>query len=157
MLRQFLVGGAVSACNIVIHALIMTAVVRASQATAVKTASWPNLLLITVMVATISVLMAAHASEVMVWALAYDFVNAAPDGADLLYFAFVNYTTLGYGDVLPADRWRLLGPITAMNGVLLFGWSTAVIFEVLRRAMAVDALAPGSSSSTRALPRRGRV
>ena len=34
------------------------------------------------------------------------------------------------------ERWRLLGPITAMNGVLLFGWSTAVIFEVLRRAIA---------------------
>jgi hypothetical protein len=45
----------------------------------------------------------------------------------------VNYTTLGYGDVTPGERWRLLGPITAMNGVLMFGWSTAVIFEVLRR------------------------
>ena len=33
------------------------------------------------------------------------------------------------------NRWRLLGPMTAMNGVLLFGWSTAVIFEVLRRTM----------------------
>jgi hypothetical protein len=45
------------------------------------------------------------------------------------------YTTLGYGDVTPVERWRLLGPMTAMNGVLLFGWSTAVIFEVLRKAM----------------------
>ena len=42
----------------------------------------------------------------------------------------MNYTTLGYGDVTPVERWRLLGPMTAMNGVLLFGWSTAVIFEV---------------------------
>ena len=47
----------------------------------------------------------------------------------------MNYTTLGYGNVVPAERWRLLGPMTAMNGVLMFGWSTAVIFEVLRRAM----------------------
>jgi hypothetical protein len=61
--------------------------------------------------------------------------DAAPAGADLLYFAFVNYTTLGYGDVTPLERWRLLGPMTAMNGVLLFGWSTAVIFEVLRRTV----------------------
>jgi hypothetical protein len=56
-----------------------------------------------------------------------------PRVADRVYFAFVNYTTLGYGDITPVERWRLLGPITAMNGVLLFGWSTAVIFEVLRR------------------------
>ena len=53
-----------------------------------------------------------------------------------MYFAFVNYTTLGYGDIVPTPRWQLLGPMTAMNGVLLFGWSTALIFEVLRRAMA---------------------
>ena len=52
-----------------------------------------------------------------------------------MYFAFVNYTTLGYGDVVPVERWRLIGPITAMNGMLVFGWSTAVIFEVLRRTM----------------------
>jgi hypothetical protein len=58
----------------------------------------------------------------------------APVGADRLDFAFVNYTTLGYGDVVPVADWRLLGPITAMNGMLLFGWSTAVIFEVLRRS-----------------------
>jgi hypothetical protein len=87
------------------------------------------------MVATVSVLMVAHMSEVFVWSVAYAIVDAAPGNADLLYFAFVNYTTLGYGDVTPAKRWLLLGPMTAMNGVLLFGWSTAVIFEVLRRAM----------------------
>ena len=53
----------------------------------------------------------------------------------LIYFAFVNYTTLGYGDVTPVLRWNLLGPMTAMNGVLMFGWSTAVIFEVLRKVL----------------------
>jgi hypothetical protein len=77
--------------------------------------------------------MVAHFSEVMVWSLAYAIVGAAPAGADPVYFAFVNYTTLGYGVVTPVERWRLLGPITAMNAVLMFGWSTAVIFEVLRR------------------------
>ena len=50
----------------------------------------------------------------------------------------MNYTTLGYGDVIPVVRWQLLGPMTAMNGVLLFVWSTAVILEVLRRTMASD-------------------
>ena len=88
------------------------------------------------MIPTVSVLLVAHAVEVVVWSLAYLMVDAAPAGADLVYFAFVNYTTLGYGDVIPLERWRLLGPITAMNGVLLFGWSTAVIFEVLRRTLA---------------------
>jgi hypothetical protein len=136
MLRQLLVGAGVSICNIVIHALVMTAVVRVAHKAAARETAHPAALLISVMVATVSVLMAAHLSEVLVWSLAYAVVDAAPTGADLMYFAFVNYTTLGYGDVTPVERWRLLGPMTAMNGVLLFGWSTAVIFEVLRRAMA---------------------
>ena len=139
MLRQFLVGAAVSACNIGIHALVMTAVVRVAHTTRAKRTSRPSLRLIVVMVATVSVLMAAHVSEVIVWALAYALTDAAPAGANLVYFAFVNYTTLGYGDVTPVERWRLLGPMTAMNGVLLFGWSTAVIFEVLRRTATLGA------------------
>jgi hypothetical protein len=150
MLRQFLVGAAVSLCNIAIHALVMAAVVRVAQMAGAKEASRQWLRLIAVMIATVSVLMAAHACEVIVWSLAYAIVDAAPSGADLVYFAFVNYTTLGYGDVTPVTRWRLLGPITAMNGVLLFGWSTAVIFEVLRRAMTLGSAAAGIASNVKA-------
>jgi len=135
MVRQFTVGGAVCVCNIVIHALVMTAVVQAARTAGANSTWWPSLRLIAIMIAAVSILMAAHVSEVIGWSLAYAMVDAAPAGADLVYFAFVNYTTLGYGDVVPVERWRLLGPMTAMNGVLLFGWSTAVIFEVLRRAM----------------------
>jgi hypothetical protein len=135
MLRQMLVGAAVSTCTIVIHALITTLVVRVSRTVGSNNVWHPWLILIFVMMAVVSILMLAHTCEVAVWSVAYATVNAAPVGADLVYFAFVNYTTLGYGDVIPVEPWRLLGPITAMNGILLFGWSTAVIFEVLRRAL----------------------
>ena len=132
MLWQLVVGGVVSIANIIIHALVTTAAVAVARGAAAKNKSSSLLLLIAVMIPTVSVFMATHCVEVFVWALAYRMVDAAPEGANLVYFAFVNYTTLGYGDLIPVDRWRLLGPITAMNGVLLFGWSTAVIFEVLR-------------------------
>jgi hypothetical protein len=138
MLRQFLLGGGVSLVNILIHALVMTIVVRLAQTASMKKISHPSLFLIAVMIPTMSVLMGAHVLEVIVWSLAYSMVDAAPAGANLVDFAFVNYTTLGYGDVVPVERWRLLGPMTAMNGVLLFGWSTAVIFEVLRRTLALQ-------------------
>lgn len=138
MLRQFLVAAAVSVCNITIHALVMTVVVRVAQRVRTQRALSPSMFLTAIMVATVSVLMAAHASEVIVWAIAYRIVDAVPAGEDAVYFAFVNYTTLGYGDILPVKAWQLLGPAAAMNGVLLFGWSTAVIFEVLRRAMMLE-------------------
>src|SRR5215469_15455452 len=157
MLRQFLVGAAVSVCNIVIHALVMTAVVRvthrrvrihpARPITGARKTSRQSQRLIYVSVATISVLMAAHACEVIVWSLAYVIVGAAPAGADPVYFAFVNYTTLGYGDVTPVERWRLLGPMTAMNGVLMFGLSTAVIFEVLRSVVRSGGVEAGNDGS----------
>jgi hypothetical protein len=138
MLIQFLVGGIVSICNITIHALVMTLVVRVARTSGTKKRSRPSLRLTATMIATVSVLMAAHVLEVFVWSLAYSIVDAAPAGTDLVYFAFVNYATLGYGDVVPVEGWRLLGPITAMNGALLFGWSTAVIFQVLHKTMMIS-------------------
>jgi len=135
MLRQLLTGTFVSVCNIVIHALVMTVIVRVAQAVGHKEWSRPSFVLVGVMVATMLVLMAAHVGEVAVWALAYMIFDVSPPGTSRMYFAFVNYTTLGYGDIMPVARWQLLGPMAAMNGVLLFGWSTAVIFEVLRRTL----------------------
>jgi hypothetical protein len=110
MLRQLLAGGAVSVCNIAIHGLVMATVVQlASRIAGAKDTVRQSLRLAIVMVAaasiaTVPVLMVAHFSEVMVWSLAYVIVHAAPAGADPVYFAFVNYTTLGYGDVIPVER-----------------------------------------------------
>ena len=57
-----------------------------------------------------------------------------PQGRASFEFAFENYAALGYGDVCRRG-WRLIGPITALNGLLLIGWSVAIIFEVMRDAM----------------------
>jgi hypothetical protein len=135
MLRQLLVSGAVSLCNIAIHAVVMTAVLWVARAANERATSHQLLRLTVVMMATVAVLMGAHIAEVVAWSFAYGIVGVAAPGTDLFYFAFVNYTTLGYGDVTPLQRWSLLGPMTAMNGVLLFGWSTAVIFAVLQKTL----------------------
>jgi hypothetical protein len=113
----------------------MAAVLWVVRLVDARATSRQSLRLVGVMIATVSVLMAAHIAEVAVWALAYRIVGAAPPGTDFFYFSFVNYTTLGYGDVTPVEHWHLLGPMTAMNGVLLFGWSTAVIFAILRSTL----------------------
>ena len=143
MLRQFLVSIPVSVCNIAIHAIVMTTVLWVVRVADERSTSRQSLRLVAVMIATVSVFMAAHIVEVFVWSLAYVMVGAAPPGTDFIYFAFVNYTTLGYGDVTPIERWNLLGPMTAMNGVLLFGWSTAVIFSVLRSTMIANQAGEG--------------
>ena len=103
MLRQLLLGGFVSVINIAIHSMIMATVVGVAQRAGAKNKAHPSLFLAAVMIPIVTVLMATHAAEVMIWAGAYALVDAAPENVRLVYFAFVNYTTLGYGDILPVD------------------------------------------------------
>ncbi|WP_426407063.1 potassium channel family protein [Bradyrhizobium ganzhouense] len=135
MLLQFLVGTLVSAITIGIHALVTIVAVSIARTAGLRPTKRPRLHLMGVMIATAAVLQIAHTLEVLVWAGAYGVVQAAASDSGLLYFAFVNYTTLGYGDITPVREWRLIGPLTAMNGVLLFGWSAAILFEVLRKTL----------------------
>ena len=150
---QFLVGCSVSEINIMIHALITLVAVGIARRAGLQRTSRPRFHLMTVMVVTALALMIAHTAEIVVWSLAYAVVGAAPAGTDLLDFAFVNYTTLGYGDVTPLKEWRLVGPMTAMNGILMFGWSTAVLFEVLRKTIEhLASIAPSDASFNTADP-----
>jgi hypothetical protein len=93
-----------------------------------------SLNVIVAMVAVVGLLALFHFAEVMIWAFVIALVGAVPVEEGPLYFAFTSYTTLGYGDVLAASEWRLLGPAAAMKGVMLFGWSTAVIFQVMNES-----------------------
>ena len=151
MLRQLFFGSVFSVANIAIHALAMASVISASRAASARRVAWPALRLVMIMIVTVSLLMAFHLAEIAVWSLGYALLDVTPPGADRFYFAFVNYTTLGYGDITPVQEWRLKGPMTAMNGILMFGWSTAVLFEVLRRTIEHLAAigAPGFSPADR--------
>jgi hypothetical protein len=135
LLDQVLVGGAASLVNLIIHAVLLGVVVWTVRRLEVKDTFVPAFMQYTVMiVSTGTLLVAGHFLEVVIWAVTYDLAGAAPPDSDLIYFAFGNYTTLGYGDITPVDGWRLLGPMTALNGIMLIGWSTALIIELLRRA-----------------------
>jgi len=77
MLRQLLVSIAVSVCNIAIHAIVMAAVLWVARAASEHATSHQSLRRIAVMTATVSVLMAAHIAEVVVWSFAYAIVGVA--------------------------------------------------------------------------------
>ena len=135
LLDQVVVGGGANLVNLIIHAMLLGAVVWTVRRLEVKDNFVPAFLQYSVaIVATGTLLVAGHFAEVLVWAITYGLVGAAPPGTDLVYFAFGNYTTLGYGDIIPVDQWRLFSPITALNGIMLIGWSTALIIEILRRS-----------------------
>ena len=58
-----------------------------------------------------------------------------PDYATAFYHSAVNFTTLGYGDIVMPSVWRLLGPLEAANGVLMFGLSASAMFAVTNRLL----------------------
>ena len=77
--------------------------------------------------------------EVWLWALIYLYnpqITALPDMDTAFYFSMVTFTTLGYGDVVLTGQWRGLATIQAANGVIIFGWTTALIFHFIQRVYA---------------------
>ena len=94
---------------------------------------WKN---VAIMIVITFVMAAAHLMEIALWASAFLASSEISTFEKAFYFSAQNYTTLGYGDIVLSDGWRLLGPLEAINGLLLFGLSTAVMFAVLSRLVA---------------------
>jgi ion channel len=135
MWSQLLAGSLVSFINFGIHALMTGLIVVATRHTAAATDDLHVFFRIAaLLMITMIVLMCAHLAEIWVWFAFFDLAGIKIKNAEAFEFAFENYVALGYGDVVAGDGWRLIGPITALNGLLLIGWSVAIIFEVLRMA-----------------------
>ncbi len=101
--------------------------------------------LLALLTITMVVLMFAHVGEIAVWTGYYKLAGIHVNGVEEFEFAFENYTALGYGDAVALGANRLIGPITALNGLLLIGWSVAIIFEVMRMAEVQVARVKGSA------------
>jgi len=86
-----------------------------------------------------TVLLASHLAQALLWAAAYYAVGGFDDLATSLYFSLSSYTTVGYADVVLPQNMRLLGPLEAATGVLMFGWSTGYIFAFATRMLAAEA------------------
>lgn len=80
---------------------------------------------------TFSILTVLHVSEAAIWAFFYYWSSLFPDFETSLYFSLGSFTTIGYGDVVLPQKWRLLGAIEGVAGVLLAGLSTAFGFAIL--------------------------
>lgn len=97
-----------------------------------------------------SVIMLLHVTETGMWAVFYYSRTLFDDFETALYFSMTSYTTIGYGDVLLPQRWRLLGAIEGISGVLLCGVSTAFIFAVVNGMIQIRIQQSLSSSDVRA-------
>jgi hypothetical protein len=74
---------------------------------------------------------AAHLIQIALWAGVLLTSGQIPTFEEAFYFSAGNYTSIGYGAVVLSEPWRLLGPLETINGLLLFGLSTALLFAVM--------------------------
>jgi hypothetical protein len=121
------------AVTVIIHALAMPATLEACAALRRRRAVVGGffggvrvLLLATAMIAT------THLLEVTVWGGFFYYRDALPSASSAYYYALLQYTTVGSELSLP-ERWRLLGGMIAMAGLLTFAWSTAVLLTLANR------------------------
>ncbi len=84
------------------------------------------------MIVTVLLLTVLHAAEASAWAAAYVILGARSDFASAMLYSLSAMTTYGHAGVYLAKHWQLMGAIEALNGMMLFGLSTAFLFTVLR-------------------------
>lgn len=72
-----------------------------------------------------------HLLQILVWAFCYQWSGCLTDFETAFYYSATSYSTVGYGDVVPPGNWRVLGAVEAVTGILMFGWSTGVLFSVV--------------------------
>ena len=135
MLRLSLIGSALIAITVVIHAIGTTAWVRHLSRKFAGESIGTGRRSTLVLVNTALVVFILHTIEIIIWASAYQLLLPDHELAtfeEAVYFSFVTFTTLGYGDITLSEGWRLLSGIEALNGILLVGWTTAMIFSVVQ-------------------------
>ena len=85
-------------------------------------------------VAAVTVL--AHLTEIAIWAGFYYWKEALPSLETSFYFSSVTYATIGYGDIVLPQPWRVLAAMEGLTGILMCGWSGAFFFAVVNRLQA---------------------
>ena len=81
-------------------------------------------------------LFAGHLFQIAIWAVLFMFLGEFSDFLTAFYHSAVNFASLGYGDIVMSEKWRLLGALEASNGVLMFGLSAGTLLSVMTRLFA---------------------
>ena len=138
VLIPLIVGSSAILCTIVIHGAALVAnlhfVLHERRVGHVGANFWIDLRIVAT---AVMLLLMVHLIEIGVWAVLFVLIGEFQGLGIAFYHSSVNYTTLGYGDIVMTPAWRMLGPLEATNGMLMFGVSTAIIFTTIQRRVEV--------------------
>ncbi len=128
---RLLAALALLALTVVIHSAGMIAIMgRIPVASVPALRFWPVAWLV---IRVAWLLIFVHLTEIAVWAGFYWWQQCLPTVESAFYFSGVTYTTVGYGDLILPEEWRLLGPVEGLTGILMCGLSTGFFFAFVNR------------------------
>jgi hypothetical protein len=78
-------------------------------------------------------MMVGNLVQVMLWGSLFVWLGEFGEFYDAVYHSAVNFTSLGYGDVVMNRKWKFLGPLEALDGVLMLGMTAAALMAILQR------------------------
>ncbi len=137
MLVELVVATGMVALTVVVHGWGLSALGRMLRAEEAEERArplpWVSVRGVVFMVAMVLGLFVLHGVEIWLYAALYHLLGAVPDLHTAVYFSTTTYATLGFGEAMIADEWRLVAGIEGINGVLLLGWSTAFFVTMMNR------------------------
>ena len=135
MQSTLLLGSLLVVASVALHVLALVLVTRLlTRISALMTrVAQHSVLGVTAILSSVVVyLIGIHTLEIWLWAAVYLAIGEFSVYEDALYFSAVTATTLGYGDIVLSEQWRLLATFEAMGGLVLFGVSTAYLIALMR-------------------------
>ena len=132
MLIPLIIGSLMVMGNMCIQILVMLFVVRSLLGIGERFDSEPGLWRSTWQLSMLVLaLFLGHVLQFATWAALFVYLGEFPDYTTAFYHSTVNFTSLGYGDIVMSEHWRMLGALEAANGVLMFGLSAGAILSVI--------------------------
>ncbi len=133
IITQLIIGSIILILTVIIHAYVLDKIITngskiesLSQKIAKKNCKIP---LVTIVILLV---FSAHVVQMWLWAFTYlIFTDEFSNIEQAIYLSISSFTTVGFGDIVMSEKWRILSGVEAANGFILFGWSTAFIFEII--------------------------
>jgi len=144
MLRNLLIGaGTMTLCLLLQSAFLAWAIRYYARKQDMLIARSSTRLTLIVINSVMLMLLLGSFSQIAIWAIVFMLVGEFGTFAEAAYHSAVNFATLGYGDIVMSERNRLLGPLEAINGVLMIGVSTAAMLATFQHAVKATLAARG--------------
>lgn len=138
VLMRLIQGFLLLALTVTLHAFVLGGLLKHVQKNAALPARFVPQSRLLIRVAAVTVL--AHLAEIALWAGFFVWKEALGTFELAFYFSAVTYATIGYGDVVLPEPWRLLAAIEGLTGILMCGWSAAFFFAVVTRLFGIPPL-----------------